>query len=208
MTADPSSGTTPTAGQDSTSNGTPASRPSARQRRRDMVAKLAARFNRPEFPKGDLAQLRRLDVRRGLTSTDSAFWRIVTHDLEADGLLDGYADDDALGRWMVILQGLATLYPHHATTSRLGQALAAAEIAESRVIRLLRARGPALRALILPLAHQLRSKNQAVNWADVADLVFSETSRDSESVRRHIASDFYRQQYQQSNSQDATSVSA
>lgn len=186
----------------------PTASTSRRQRYRDMIHRLAWRFDH-DASSGDLAQLRRLDVRHGFDSLDTAFWRIVIHDLEDQQLLDGYDDGDDLRRWMAILQGLATLQGQrgqqgqHAKGQRLGQAMAAAEISEVRLVRLLRAQGDALLALIRTLAHQLRSKGTKVDWADVADLLFSEERSYATDVRRDISSDFYRQQYRDTTRQDA-----
>lgn len=175
---------------------------SHRQRTRQVVEQLTRRFRGPAASTGDLAELRRLDPRRGHVNSGGAFWRIVTGDLEPDGLLDGYADDDRLRRWMAILQGLAVVYDLHGPPLRLGQAMAAADISEARLIRLLRGTGTALLAQIRPLAHQLKSAAQPVRWADAADLVLSDGAPHADSVRQHIASDFYRRQYRESKSSD------
>ena len=182
---------------------------SPRQRLRDVIHKLAGQLGQPHFSSGDLAQLRRLDVRRGHAATDSAFWRIVARDLDPLGLFDD-RDELELRRWMAVLQGLATIHGEHSQGARLGRSLAEAKISEVRVVRLLRAQGDTLLALIRPLAHQLRSSRKAVDWADVADLIFSDGKSFADQTRRGIASDFYRQQSkqdaQQKDTQDATGV--
>lgn len=176
---------------------------SLRQRRRQAVGAIANQCNDGRFSNGDLAQLRRLDLRRGHAATDSAFWHIVARDLDPRGLFD---DNDplALRRWMAVLQGLATIHGQHRNKVRLGTALAQAEISEARFIRLLRAQGDALLALIRPLAHQLRSSGHPVDWADVADFVFSDGTGYADDVRRGLAVDFYRQQIKQDPQQKDT----
>lgn len=167
--------------------------------RRDPVAtvhRLAkALTDRGRFSAGDLAQLRRLDPRRGHTTADATFWRITTRFLEPEGFLRG-DDDTELRQWMAILQGLATVDELHRNNGpRLGQALALAGISEARLNRLLQARGEALLAQIRPLPHQLRSQAQSVDWAGVARLVLSDGSPTADKIRQIIASDYYRQTY-------------
>ncbi|MEM9292740.1 MAG: type I-E CRISPR-associated protein Cse2/CasB [Acidobacteriota bacterium] len=160
-----------------------------------MVQALAKKFRSNAYSPGELAELRRLDFRQGFTSAGPAFWRVVTQELEPQGHVSEWAQEEVLRRWMVILQGLASLDELCAEKPSLGAALAQANVSEARVTRLLTARGDALLSQVRPLAHQLRSQAQQVNWAPMAQLLFSEGRRSGDEIRQKIARDFYRQQY-------------
>ncbi len=134
---------------------------------------------------GERAKLRRLH--EGINRP--AFWRIVVRSLEP--VYKRELLNDELERWGVILEGLAHLLPFHRKKSALGRALASAEIHETRVLRLLRAEGESLRALVRPLAHQFSSKGQHVDWADVALLLLSDGHPSADGIRRQFARDFY-----------------
>lgn len=180
--------------------------PTSKQGLDQVMRGLVKRFRSDRTSPGDLAELRRLDPRRGTVTTGGAFWRIVVGDLERYDLLDGYADKSALRRWMAILQGLAMVYDLNGEALRLGQAMARAGISEARLIRLLRASGDPLLAHVRPIAHQLRSQAQPVRWADMARLVLSDGRDHADTVRQHIASDYYRQASQQSTQDSAPSA--
>lgn len=143
------------------------------------------------FSKGDLAELRRLDPRRGHASAGPAFWRLATEILEADGFLRREGSEELRG-WMAVIQGLAVLGELHRQGERLGTAMADAKISEARLTRLLQARGDALLTQIRPLAHQLRSEAVAADWREVARLVLG-AENNADEVRYHIASAYYRQ---------------
>lgn len=74
----------------------------------------------------------------------------------------------------------------------LGQALADARFAESRLERLLSASGDTLRALALRAARQVASKGIACDWRTFADLLFTHDSEYRERINTRIARDFYR----------------
>jgi CRISPR type I-E-associated protein CasB/Cse2 len=143
------------------------------------------------FSSGDLAELRRLDHQAGYASTGSAFWRIVVEDLEPRQLVGEAAGEGALRPWLAILQGLATLGGLHQPQRHLGSALVETGISEARLTRLLSARGDTLLDQLRPLAHQLRSQNQAANWAEAAQLVLSDGRSNADRVRQGIARSFY-----------------
>lgn len=170
-----------------------------------VIQSLVRRFNSDFTSSGDLAELRRLDPRLETFTIGGAFWRVAIRDLEPNGLLK-VDDDESRKRWMAILQGLAMVYDLNGEPLRLGQAIAQAEISEARLIRLLRASGDSLLAQVRPIAHQLRSKAQPVDWLDMARLLLSDGRSHADEVRRHIASDFYRQDYKQSKKDSAQSA--
>jgi len=74
----------------------------------------------------------------------------------------------------------------------LGQALAEARFAESRLERMLAAHGDTLRALALRAARQVSAKGIACDWRQFADLLFSRNPEARERINTRIARDFYR----------------
>lgn len=146
---------------------------------REAIQKIAKRLN-TEAAIAECAALRRLDWE---APDRPAFWQIVVRDLEH--VIGPEVEEE--GRWAAILAGLAEVAGSgfHRPGVRLGEAAAAAEIHEQRVMRLLRAHGDALLDLIHPLARQLVARGQFVDWTDVAELVLSDGQPDREEAIRH-----------------------
>lgn len=152
-----------------------------------VVARLAAVVLR-RLPPGDLAALRRLDP---TDPSAPALWRaLLLADVKLPG--DGAARDRLERRWAVILTALASLGDLHRPGAALGRALASAGFSELRLIRLLRAAGPALENEIATACRFLSAKAEPANTADLAKLLFSDT-HDAwrESERRRIAREYY-----------------
>lgn len=99
---------------------------------------------------------------------------------------------DTWRRWAMIAHGMALA--GHDGSRRLGQQLSAAGVSESRVTKLLTARGDAFRQLVPRLLRLLASKEgQAPNWFDLGDLILNQ-GRDeqaAETIRLRIASSFF-----------------
>lgn len=162
--------------------------------RREAIARIAAALAEKSAI-GARASLRRLKYH---APDQPAFWKIVVRDLNQP---DFIADQEpARGRderrWAAILAGLAEVVGAglHRTGRRLGEAAAAGKqpaLHEHRFIRLLRAHGDALLDLIQPVAHQLVARGEAVDWADMADLVLSDGEFDEDRTRRHIAQTYF-----------------
>lgn len=74
----------------------------------------------------------------------------------------------------------------------LGQALAEARFAESRLERLLSASGDTLRALALRAARQVAAKGIACDWRTFTELLFTRDPEYREHINTRIARDFYR----------------
>ena len=140
---------------------------------------------------GDVAALRRL---RSDDASSAAFWRVVVTHLEPALPNGGPAREEAERRWAVILQAMAEMENCHAQGARLGRALAAAGIAEPRVLKLLRASGEALFDAVRVTAHYLASTATMSAHVEIARLILSDGHDDGERVRRQIARDFYAQQ--------------
>lgn len=154
---------------------------------RKTITRIAARLA-DDAAIGDRAALRRLSFE----SPDApAFWRIVVTDLHLPGA-SPYREEHER-RWAAILAGLAEVAGAglHVPKRRLGEAAADAKLHEMRLLKLLRAHGDALLALVRPLAHQLVSKGISVDWADVADLVLSDGRSDEDRVRHSVARSYF-----------------
>lgn len=162
--------------------------------RREVIAKIAKDLAGPSEI-GARASLRRLKY---YAPDQPAFWKIVVRDLNRPGFiadLDPWRGRDER-RWAVIVAGLAEVVGAdlHRTGRRLGEAAAAGKqpaLHEQRLIKLLRAHGDALLDLIQPVAHQLVARGEAVDWADMAELVFSDGEHDEDRTRRYIAQTYF-----------------
>ncbi len=147
----------------------------------DLAVEIAGRIGSADFPRGDLAELRRMDP----DSPDApAFWRLL-------------AEQDLLGspsvesRWALILHGIALMTPTsaagggsataHDGLNPVGRALylggdphrTTALYAEARLGRLLTARGPMLRGLLARTFRMLGSKGVSFNWREMAQFILS-----------------------------------
>jgi len=95
-------------------------------------------------------------------------------------------------RWAMIAQGMA-LAGH--APGRLGEQLARAGVAESRVTKLLTARGPAFVQLLPRVLRLLASKSVAPNWRELGELVLAEADptrqADAEALRLRIAGPYF-----------------
>lgn len=85
-------------------------------------------------------------------------------------------------RWALIAHGMALA--GHDGAGRLGRQLANAGVAESRVTRLLTARGEAFRQLLPRVLRLLASKGVAPNWFELGELVLKEDSLDADDAAR------------------------
>lgn len=85
-------------------------------------------------------------------------------------------------RWALIAQGMALA--GHDGAARLGRQLAQAGVAESRVTRLLTARGDAFRQLLPRVLRLLASKGVKPNWFELGELVLKQDSADSDDLNR------------------------
>lgn len=110
-------------------------------------------------------------------------------------VLAGIAPDDWLPetwqRWALLAHGMAVA--GHDVSARLGAQLARAEVSESRVTRLLTARGDAFRQQIPRLLRLMASRGVAPNWLELGALILA-TDRDeadAERWRLRIAGNYF-----------------
>lgn len=85
-------------------------------------------------------------------------------------------------RWALIAHGMALA--GHDGAERLGRQLEQAHVAESRVTKLLTARGDAFRQLLPRVLRLLASKGVRPNWFELGELVLKADSTDSDDAER------------------------
>jgi CRISPR type I-E-associated protein CasB/Cse2 len=136
---------------------------------------------------GDLASLRRMDPRQ----PEAAFFKIEGLFLDSELPGDAPARAERETRWAAIIQGLAHLGRLHRRDERLGVALASGGFSELRFARLLRADAERLVDELPNLARYLAAKGMPADWTAAARLILSAGSAAEESVRRHLARDYY-----------------
>ncbi|GAA4350395.1 hypothetical protein GCM10023165_37780 [Variovorax defluvii] len=85
-------------------------------------------------------------------------------------------------RWALIAHGMALA--GHDGGGRLGRQLAQAGVAESRVTRLLTARGDAFRQMVPRVLRLLASKGVRPNWFELGELILKEDSNERDDASR------------------------
>lgn len=152
-----------------------------------IVSSIAHLLRGGVMTAGDVAALRRMDPRHPA----AAFFKI-------EGLvLDSHLPGDAMGRadletrWAAVIRGLAHLGTLHQPGLRLGEVLADSQYSELRFARLVRADAERLADDLPALARFLAAKRTSVDWTAAAQLILSADGPNEESVRRHLARDYY-----------------
>lgn len=133
---------------------------------------------------GTQAALRRI---RSPDDRPAAFFRVAVDILDEVLPADGPHRDRVEGRWAILASAVANADGFLGTTP-LGKALADANVAEMRVVRLLEAGDATLGDMVRNIVHQLTQRGQPFDPNDLADLVLST----SPEPRRRIARAFYR----------------
>ena len=168
-----------------------------------IAVSFARQMTLPNFSRGDLAGLRRMDPDK--PGTTAAYWRLM-------------AEKNLLGspvvelKWALILHGIALMTPRasdegdgstaHEGFMPVGRALFLGGDAsrrergyysESRLNRLLTARGPMLRALLARMFRMMAAADQPFNWREMARFILNENYDEDrfEDGRRRIASEYY-----------------
>lgn len=162
------------------------------------------------FSTGEVAELRRLDADKGVDSTCAPFWRIVVNELEPAGLIREKDGAEDLGSWIAIIKSLAQMAGLHRPGRPFGTALAAADVSEMRLNRLLRARGEALYDQLRVTLHALASHGEGADGLDIAYFVLSDAGPDEdfrERVRRRVARFYYRAELKSDSSQTQDTAS-
>ena len=187
----------------------------------DIAVGFAGQMARPTFGRGELAELRRM---RPDEPDAAVFWRL----LAGSGLLDSQEMGPVLeAKWALILHGIALMTPSvagnseadaprlsaHNPTVPVGLALyrggdesrTRAFYSESRLNRLLTARGPMLHSL-LARTFRMLGTDHSFNWRQMARLILHEGYREdsAEYVRHQIARAYYQAERRISRSTEST----
>ena len=137
--------------------------------------------------KGEQAALARLDPDAPRAHQVGA----LAHALVLAGLEPDDWQAETWQRWALLAHGMALA--GHDEGGRLGAQFARAEVSESRITRLLTARGDAFRQQVPRLLRLLASRSVAPNWLEFGALILA-TDRDearAETLRLRIAGNYY-----------------
>ncbi len=138
---------------------------------------------------GEKAALARLDPEQMLPHQVAALSRGLVH----AGLTPETWQAQTWRRWALIAHGMALA--GHDGKSRLGDQLARAGVAESRVTKLLTSRGDAFTQLVPRLLRLLASQGVAPNWYELGNLILKgdspESQDDAETLRLRIAGNYF-----------------
>ena len=171
---------------------------------------LAGLIASENFPRGDLAQLRRMDPD---APDAAAFWRLMARQ-------NLFRNDETEAKWALIIHGIALMTPTnsgdgHSLTAHdgytaVGRALfqggdsqrATAYYSETRFSRLMTSRGEMLRVLLRRLFRMLASADVVFNWTEMASFILSDGYDDeaAERSRRRMARAYYQTERRQSRS--------
>lgn len=162
---------------------------------------LAGLIASENFPRGDLAQLRRMDPDN---PDPAAFWRLMAR----QGLFRG---PEIESKWALIMHGIALMTPtnkgegYHRTAhdgyNPVGRALFLGSesrreqgfYSETRFNRLMTSRGPMLRILLARMFRMLASADVSFNWREMASFILNDGYDDeaAEQSRRRMAREYY-----------------
>lgn len=151
--------------------------------------------------RGDLAELRRMDPES--SDLPAAYWRLMAEN-------DLFRGRSIERKWALILHGIALMTPRaaeegdsrtaHEGFMPVGRALFLGGDAdrrergyysESRLNRLLSARGSMLRSLLARMFRMMAAADQPFNWSEMARFILNE----DDDARIDIARSYYRAQY-------------
>ena len=169
---------------------------------------LAALIASENFPRGDLAQLRRMDPD---TPDAAAFWRFMARQ-------DLFRGPEIEAKWALIMHGIALMTPTNTGDGNprsahdgyipVGRALFQGGdsqrlmgfYSETRFNRLMTARGSMLRTLLARLFRMLASADVSFNWREMASFILNENYNDdaAERSRRRIAREYFQAERRQS----------
>jgi CRISPR system Cascade subunit CasB len=159
------------------------------QPRSDVFGAMAAFIQRAG--PGDRAALARLNPDAMQPHQVAALARALL----AAGLAPEQWHPDTWPRWALIAQGMALA--GHDRRQALGTQLAHAGVSESRVTKLLTARGEAFVQLVPRLLRLMASQSVAPNWRELGELVLKESSTDparleeAEAMRLRVAGRYF-----------------
>ena len=144
---------------------------------------------------GDQAALSRLDPAQIRPHQMAALVRALTAAGLSPEQWPAKAASALWQRWALIAHGIALA--GHDGRGRLGAQMARAGVAESRITRLLTARGEAFTALLPRLLRLMASKGVAPNWHELGALILTESDaspqaqEDAHQLRLRIAGAYF-----------------
>ena len=164
-----------------------------------IVYRLVSEIGNPGFPRGSLAELRRMNPE---DPDSTAFYRLMGE----RGLL---RNEPMETRWAMIIHGIAVMTPaSHDSGTEVGQALyeggeprrTNAFYSTLRLNRLLKAEGSVLVTLTKQLFLMMKGANQPFDWREMAAFILSQgvDPGKTEEVRKAIARSYYRTEYRNS----------
>ena len=153
---------------------------------RTIVRRIVEDFANPNFPRRDLAELRRMNPD---SPPAPVFWRLMAQHNLPD-------TSTAVSRWALIVHGIALMTPAANAGIPVGRALFMGGspqrdtgfYSKARLERLLKSQGAIFRALLGRMFKMLASAKQPLDWEEMAALIIN----DNDAARYQIASDYYR----------------
>lgn len=148
-----------------------------------VVATLSGTLASPNFPRGDLADLRRMSPE----SPPLVFWRV----------LNDYVptvmrrSESAENRWLEIIGGMAIMAPSiHSFDPQYSVGAAFTLFPEQRLRHFLRSKGKNLSDQIRLLARLCASRGNHVDWYVLTLLLLSSGRKNEAKIKRDIAKDY------------------
>ena len=169
-----------------------------------VVARLSHRLNADVIGAGDLAALRHMTT----DGLPPAFWRLYLANVPVNWREPaGRVHEPLDGAWAALVRAMVEMAPNpHTVDQPFGAALARADYAEERLVRLVRAAGDDLaRELRVASAWRARKGARAANWEQPAHLALGGAGCKlnvwPRRIRHQMARDYFRAAAKQSPSQ-------
>ncbi|MCY4619166.1 MAG: type I-E CRISPR-associated protein Cse2/CasB [Chloroflexi bacterium] len=172
-----------------------------------IAVRIAGRLARDDFPRGDLAALRRMSPNSGREA--AAFWRLAArYELLGAPSIER--------KWALIIHGIALMTPTaahdgaglgaHDPGTSVGAALFGGNdessresgfYSELRLNRLLAARGDVLQVLLARMFRMLGASGVAFDWREMVRLILLDgfDQAGAEAARQRIARDYFRAEF-------------
>jgi len=153
---------------------------------RSVIAALAGVLGSPHFPKGDLAELRRMTY----DTPPLPFWRVL-YDYVPEVLR---TNESMENHWITILNGMAIMAPeiHSEAPSHSVGAIFTLFPAQ-RMNQFLRSKGKNLSDQIRLFSRLCASKNTPVDWSTLALLLFSSGKQGEGKIKRNVAKEYVKE---------------
>ena len=151
----------------------------------NSVLHYAGVLNVEGFPRGDLAELRRMDHE---APKEASFWKLFA-DLDEESRRSRVDEI----RWATVIKGVSLMVPGpHKLKASPGKVLKQSDFSEIRLSKLLTAPTPEIsRDAFIRTARFLGAKGASLDWAQFASLILSRSDEDKNDSLRRIARDYY-----------------